>query len=64
MFEMIKMMGDITNIKVVKETATKTGATLNVEALDPDKKKTTGTVQIVKEGTAWKVGKESWSSGM
>jgi Domain of unknown function (DUF4878) len=62
MFEMIKMIGAITEVKILKETKTAEGATLTVEALDPDKKKTTGTVKLVKEGGAWKLDGESWSS--
>ena len=62
MFEMIKMMGAITDVKILKETKTAEGATLTVEALDPDKKKTTGTVKVIKEGGAWKLDGESWSS--
>ena len=62
MFEMIKMMGTLTNVKIVKETKTATGATLAVTALDSDKKNTTGTIDIVQEGGKWKLGKESWSS--
>jgi hypothetical protein len=61
MFEMMKMMAAITDVKVVKETKTATGATLDVTALDSDKKPTKGTVEIVKEGGAWKLGGESWS---
>jgi hypothetical protein len=61
MFEMMKMMGALTEVKVVKETKTATGATLDVTALDPDKKPTKGSVEIVKEGAAWKLGGESWS---
>jgi hypothetical protein len=61
MFEMMKMVGAITNVKIAKETPTATGATLDVTALDPDKKPTKGTVEIVKEGGAWKLGGESWS---
>jgi len=60
MFEMIKMMGALTNVKISKETRTASGATLTVTALDPDKKNTTGTIDIVKENNAWKIGKESW----
>jgi len=60
MFEMIKMVGAITDVKIVKETKTATGATLDVTAMDPDKKPTKGTVEIVKEGGAWKLGNESW----
>jgi hypothetical protein len=62
MFEMIKMMGAITNMKIIKETRTGDGATLTVEALDPDKAKTTGTIQVVRENGAWKLGRESWST--
>jgi hypothetical protein len=61
-FEIMKMMGSITDVKILKETKTATGALLAVEALDPDKKKTTGKVEIVKEGTDWKIGNENWSS--
>jgi hypothetical protein len=63
MFEMIKEMGALTNVKVVKEVKSGDGATLTVEALGLDKAKTTVTVDIVKEGGAWKIGKESSSSG-
>jgi hypothetical protein len=62
MFQMMKMVGVITEVKVVKETKTATGATLEVQALDPDKKPTKGTIEVIKEGDAWKVGSESWSS--
>src|SRR5262245_24552906 len=62
MFEMIKMMGALTNVRIVKETKTATGATLSVTALDSDKKDTTGTIEIVQEGGKWKLGKESWST--
>ena len=62
MFEMMKMVGAISAVKVVKETKTATGATLDVQALDPDKKPTKGTIEVVKEGGAWKLGGESWSS--
>jgi hypothetical protein len=62
MFEMIKIMGALTNVKITKETRTANGATLTVTALDSDKKNTTGTIDIVKENNAWKLGKESWST--
>jgi hypothetical protein len=62
MFEMIKEMGALTDVKIVKEARTDSGATLTVEALDTDKKKTTGTITVVREGAAWKLGRESWSS--
>ena len=61
-FEMMKMMGSITDVKILKETKTADGAMLAVEALDPDKKKTSGKVEIVKEGGDWKLGSENWSS--
>jgi hypothetical protein len=62
MFEMIKMMGTLTNVKIVKEAKTATGATLTVNATDSDKKATVGTIDIVQESGKWKLGKESWSS--
>ena len=63
MFGMIKEMGALTNVKIVKEAKSGDGATLSVEARGPDKAKTSGTIEILKEGGAWKLGKESWSSG-
>ena len=62
MFGMIKIMGALTNVKIVKEARTADGATLTVEALDSDKAKTTGTITLVKEGAAWKIDKESFKS--
>jgi Domain of unknown function (DUF4878) len=62
MFEMIKMMGVLTNVEITKETRSANGATLTVTALDSDKKNTTGTIDIVKENNAWKIGRESWST--
>jgi Domain of unknown function (DUF4878) len=62
MFELIKMMGALTEVKILKEAKTPEGATLTVEALDPEKKKTTGTVKVIKEGDAWKLDGESWKS--
>jgi hypothetical protein len=62
MFEFVQQMSNaMTNVKVIKETKTDTGATLTVEALD-GKDKMSGQIQVVKEGAAWKMGKESWSS--
>jgi hypothetical protein len=62
MFDMLKTMVTMnTNVKVVKETPTAKGATLAIEGVGPDgKTKQTGTVEMVKEGGAWKVGNESW----
>lgn len=62
MFELVKLLGAITDMKIVKETPTATGATLAIEGIDSDKAKTTGTIEIVKEGGGWKIGKESWST--
>jgi hypothetical protein len=63
MFQMMKAMGALTNVKILKEAKSGEGATLTAEGTGPDKKKTTGTIEIVKEGGSWKVGKENWSSG-
>src|SRR6476659_7287688 len=62
MFEMIKMMGALTNVKITKETKTATGVTLTVTAIDSEKTPTIGMIEIVQEGGKWKLGKESWSS--
>jgi hypothetical protein len=64
MFEMFKMMlSAYTNITVVKEDSNPDGsATLTLSGIDPDKKKATGKASIVKEGGAWKLGKETWGS--
>lgn len=62
MFDMVKMLGAVTNLKVIKETKTAAGVTLSVEALDSDKKKTTGEVFLIREDGAWKLERERWSS--
>jgi len=62
MFELIKMMGTVTNVKVTKETRAGEGATLNVDAMDSDKKATKGTITLVREAGAWKLAGESWSN--
>ena len=64
MFGMIKeMSADNTDIKVVKETPTATGADLDVEAVSKSTKgKTKAKVTLVKESGEWRVNKESWSS--
>jgi hypothetical protein len=54
--DMIKRAyGRQTDVKVVKETATPNGATLSLEALDPDGKPLVGSVDVVKEHGAWKI---------
>jgi hypothetical protein len=64
MFDMMKMMMSMyTDVTVVKEDHNADGsATLTLSGLDSGKKKATGKVNVVKEGGAWKVGLESWSS--
>ena len=69
-FQMIKAANALTGVRVLKEEKTAAGVMLTVEGVDsvarPDqhgvavKKKNTGTVMIVKEGGAWKVGDENW----
>jgi hypothetical protein len=62
MFGLLKMMGH-QNVKVLKEEHATDGKTiLTVEGIDSDKAKSSGKVTIVKEGGAWKIGEESWSS--
>ena len=56
MFDMLKEMTAAQGeVKVLKETATKSGAELTLET-----KGETGTAIIIKEGGAWKLEKESW----
>jgi hypothetical protein len=63
MFGLMKMMGALTDVKVTKEEHTADGgAVLTAEAVNPDKKKTSGKITIIKESGAWKLGKEEWSS--
>jgi len=62
MFELLKMMGTLSEVKILKEAKAADGATLSVEGVGPDKAKNKGTIEIVKEGGAWKLGEESWSS--
>lgn len=62
MFEVVKMLADVTDLKVVKETKTDAGVTLTVEALDSDKAKTTGEVFLVREDGGWKLDRERWRS--
>ena len=59
MFDMSKEM-DPKDVKVVKETATPTGTTLDLSGVGPDKKPVKGTAELVKEDGAWKMVKESW----
>jgi len=62
MFGMIKILSH-NNVKVLKEERAPDGKTiLTVEGIDSDKNKGTGKVTLVKEGNAWKIGEESWST--
>jgi hypothetical protein len=65
MFGLIKIMDTHTKIKVLKEDRQADGGVvLGVSAFDTDQKKdVSGKVIIVKEGGAWKLGQEEWSSG-
>jgi hypothetical protein len=60
-FELMKMF-NVTNAKVLKEERTAAGATLTVVGLDMEKKKASGKIEVVREGGAWKLGKEQWGS--
>lgn len=57
--EMLAMMkrvfGMETDVKVVKETPTPSGATLSLEAMDSDKKPVVSSVEVVKEKGVWKM---------
>ncbi len=60
MFSMMQAMSDARGVKVVKQTTNDKGVELAVEGTTPDKKKSTGKIQMVKEAGAWKVSKQSW----
>jgi hypothetical protein len=61
-FGMIKPMGTMASVKVAKETTTATGATLMVDAVNPNKVKMTCEVTLVKEDGAWKIAHENWAA--
>ena len=61
MFKRMKELGTLTNVKVVKETKTPNGYVLELTAVGPKKKPATGTAEIVIEGGAMKLKKESWN---
>jgi hypothetical protein len=61
MFKRMKELGTLTNVKVVKETKTPNGCVLELTAVGPKKKPATGTAEIVIEGGAMKLKKESWN---
>jgi len=57
-----RMENSLTDVHVVKETLTPTGATLTLDAVGPDKKPLSGRVDLVKENGAWKlVEAEQWT---
>jgi hypothetical protein len=62
MFEMMKMMGNMTNVRVAKETKQGDGYVLDLTATGPDKKPMKGTAEIIIEGGAMKLKKETWTS--
>jgi len=61
MFEIVKEMA-AKNVKVVKETPSAAGATIEATGTDPAGGAMKGTITLVKEAGAWKVDKESWSN--
>ena len=62
LFEMIKMMQP-SKVKVLKETPQADGSVvISAEGVNSDNKKATGKITIVKEGGAWKISEDSWSS--
>jgi hypothetical protein len=62
MFEMMKMMGNMTDVKVVKETKQADGYALDLTAIGADKKPMKGTAEIIIEDGAMKLKKETWTS--
>jgi hypothetical protein len=65
MFGMIKMMDTHTKVKVLREDTQADGSVvLGVSAYDTgEKKDVSAKVTVVKEDGAWKLSKESWTSG-
>ena len=58
------MYADITDVKVVKETANGNSYTLDVTATQAsDKTAGTGTVEIAKDASGWHVESETWKFG-
>ena len=62
MFDMMKSFGALSNVKVVKETKTPAGYTLEMTGVNPEKKPARGTAEIIVEDGAMKLKKESWNS--
>jgi hypothetical protein len=62
MFEMMKAFDDARNVKVTKATKVSDAEySLDVAGTNAEKKAVKGTVTILKEAGAWKVGAEKWS---
>ncbi len=59
--EALRALATVSNIKVVSQTPTGEGVTLTVEGIDSAKMKSTGRVDLVKEGGAWKLDGENWT---
>jgi hypothetical protein len=62
MFGMMKLMGNMTDVKVAKETKQGDGYLLELTATSPDKKPMKGSAEIIMEGGAMKLKKETWTS--
>jgi hypothetical protein len=61
MFDMIKEFAP-KDVKVVKETPSAGGATIEASGSDGSGATMKGTITLVKEAGAWKVDKDSWSN--
>jgi hypothetical protein len=62
MFGMMKLLGNMTDVKVAKETKQGDGYMLELTATGPDKKPMKGSAEIIMEGGAMKLKKETWTS--
>lgn len=62
MFEMMKMMGNMSNVKVVKETRQGDSYLLDLAGTAADKSPLTGSAEIINEGGALKLKRESWKT--
>ena len=62
MFEMMKMMGNLSNVKVVSESKQGNSYLLELTATSPEKKAMKGAAEIIMEDGAMKLRKETWTS--
>ena len=61
MFQMMKAMGgQLSNVKVTRETKKGDVYVLDLTAMGPDKKPATGTAEVIVEGGAMKIKRENW----